>query len=196
MSSSQQSLDGTPTERLKHHLENIQQHLIETGNYLGQHDIPLFHEITWKRVEQGYQLLKKKENDDQHDKETTENDDEPLIDHGIPQEPAIFSAVLQISPDNCWLTPCGYWKGPTQVTPKFEDLKLSFQAEQPTDDPFHTDFTHVLNNVHAIIVRQIENIADKNAIVKGFLSITRGKPSPLLKFRHILFEVTLQLHST
>ena len=80
-------------------------------------------------------------------------------------EQAVFSIVVQISYDNCWLTPCGHWKGPNQVTKKFEDLKLSFQGERPSHEVFAEDFTTSVSNIRKLIDQQIATTdSDPNAI--------------------------------
>ena len=110
-------------------------------------------------------------------------------------DPVVFSVVLDISHDDCWLTPCGYWKGPNQVTKKFEDLKLSFQGEQPDNEVFALDFPNILSNLHLLFNQQVQNIGDKKATLRAFLSTSKGKTTDVLKFRHAVFEVRLYTHT-
>ena len=106
-------------------------------------------------------------------------------------EQAVFSIVVQISYDNCWLTPCGHWKGPNQVTKKFEDLKLSFQGERPSHEVFAEDFTTSVSNIRKLIDQQIATTdSDPNAIQRGFLIPSHTNGSHILKFWHAVFEVS------
>jgi hypothetical protein len=104
-------------------------------------------------------------------------------------DPVVFSVVLEVSHDNCWVTPCGYWRGPNPVTKKFEDLKLSFQGEQPTNEVFASDFSNILNNLRFLFNQQVRNIGDKDAVLRAFLQSSKGKHNDVLKFRHAVFEV-------
>ena len=96
-------------------------------------------------------------------------------------ERAIVSAVLTSS-DDCWLTPCGNWKGPTTVTKNFQDLKLTFPAGPPSDafNIFKQDFSTVVDNIKWIL----NEVAVGDVKSKGFLN-----PTNMLRFRHVLFEV-------
>ncbi|KAJ6543483.1 hypothetical protein B0H10DRAFT_2203267 [Mycena sp. CBHHK59/15] len=68
-------------------------------------------------------------------------------------EPAALTVVAQIAMSNFWLTPCGYWKGPTQFTPTFADLKLNCLLEAPPAQPFANDFKNVLKDVATLMAR-------------------------------------------
>ena len=52
---------------------------------------------------------------------TSEIDADPLL------EPAVPSAIIFINLDDCWLTPCSHWKGPTKVTRKFQVFKSPYK---------------------------------------------------------------------
>src|SRR6266446_8754047 len=198
MSSSQQTLD-TPTDRLRRRLEADRQKFIDSGIYLAEPEHSFLEDVTWKHIGRGYQLVTNESveaanantadtdstNDHSDDGETRENDPTSLL------EQAVFSVVVQISYDDCWLTPCGHWKGPNQVTKKFEDLKLSFQGEQPSHEVFAEDFITSVSNIRKLIGQQITTTgSDPNAIQRGFLIPSRTNGSYLLKFRHAVFEVS------
>lgn len=200
MSSSQQTLD-TPPDRVRRRLEANRQKFIESGIYLAEPEHSFTNDVTWKRIGRGYQLVTNEsveaantktansnitnDQQDSDDEETIENDPNSLL------EQAVFSVVVQISYDDCWLTPCGHWKGPNQVTRKFEDLKLSFHGEQPSHEVFANDFTTSISNIRKLIDDQIKTSGcDPNAIQRRFLIPSRKDGSYVLKFRHAVFQVS------
>ena len=200
MSSSQQTLD-TPAERLRRCLEANRQKFIDSGIYLAEPDHAFTDDVTWKRIGRGYQLITNesieaantKTADTSSTNEQPDSDDEETIENGPNSllEQAVFSVVVQISYDECWLTPCGHWRGPNQVTRKFEDLKLSFQGEQPSHEVFANDFTTSITNIRKLIDNQIKTSgSDPNAIQRGFLIPSRKEGSYVLKFRHAVFQVS------
>jgi hypothetical protein len=128
MSSSQSTLDGTPSERAKRHLRSIRERLVNSGLYLGEVDDALLKMVVWKRVERGYRLMMNRSGEEGHGMLFSMTESVFMFDillelesfEGDVDDVAIFSVVVQVSYDNCWLTPCGYWKGPNQVTQRFE----------------------------------------------------------------------------
>ena len=103
--------------------------------------------------------------------------------------PAQLSVVLLCSPDS-WLTPCDFWRGPTQFTRRFADLKISLAGGCPPDKfyPFSEDFRVVRENV-AWLKNQIK-VDSRGATCQGFVVEPKGSTNISLKFRHILFEVS------
>ena len=79
-------------------------------------------------------------------------------------EPALLSAIILIDDTDCWLTPCGYWKGLTKVTKQFEDLKLSFHGKSPTQTFLSQDFETMKTNAKALM----QDIAIGDARNRGF----------------------------
>ena len=55
--SSQKPLDGTPAERLTHHLQSIRERLLESDVYLGKPNNVFLKNLSWERLERGYQLV-------------------------------------------------------------------------------------------------------------------------------------------
>lgn len=107
--------------------------------------------------------------------------------------PAILSAVVLGSYDDCWLTPRGNWKGPIQVMKKFEDLKLSILGERPSKvDCFDKDYTSVLSNVKWLM----QQISVQDIKMKGSLTTSRSGNTECLKFRHVVSEVSKRLSHT
>ncbi|KAF8960312.1 hypothetical protein BDZ97DRAFT_1760783 [Flammula alnicola] len=188
MSSPQPTPDGTPAEHLHRRLEADRQKLLHSGIYLGEADHSFLEDATWKRLGRGYQLM----TNASVETTTTENTDtkEPGDDDpNSSVEQAIFSVVVQIDYDDCWLTPCRHWKGPTQFTKEFEDIKLTFQGERPNHEVFSQDFTAAINNIRELINTQITAVGSApNAVLRGFLSHSRANNADVLKFRHVVFE--------
>jgi len=89
-----------------------------------------------------------------------------------------------ISADDCFLTPCGNWKGPTPTTKSFTDVKLAFRGDDPNQDTIRDDYKTVIQNAK----RLMDNIATGNVQKKGFLNYIGTKEG--LRFRHVLFEVS------
>ena len=84
-------------------------------------------------------------------------------------ELAILSAIVFINFDDCWLTPCGFWKGPTSVTKKFEDLKLSFLGKAPNKDFLSQDFSTIVQNAKTLM----DETSLAGAKSSGFLVTTK-----------------------
>ena len=99
-------------------------------------------------------------------------------------EPAVFSTIVLIDYDDCWLTPCGFWKGPTNTTKKFEDLKLSFLGKAPSKDFLSQDFSTIIQNSKSLMDETSINEAKKS----GFL-VTTKKGENAIRLRHVVFEV-------
>jgi len=199
MSSFQQTLDGTSKDRVQRRLEADRQKLLDSGTYLGESNNPFLEDVTWERIGRGYHLVTKesieavKSNTANVDATNNQTEDETeqwqdvTIESSM--EEAILSVVVQVSHDDCWLTPCGHWKGPNQVTKNFEDLKLSFHGEQPGHEVFSQDFATVVKNIRQLFKQQIAVAgSDPNAVQRGFLSTSRANNAERLKFRHVLFE--------
>ena len=117
--------------------------------------------------------------------------------------PAVLSVVVTGIDDDCWLTPCGNWKGPSSYPAVFADLKLSFLGKRPNDfQVFAEDYDHGIDNIRWLM----QEIKKKNTSTstsastsstsestsmetKAFLTNSRSGIPNCLKFRHILFEV-------
>jgi len=193
MAASQSTLDGShgsAAERLQRRLQIARDALVESGCYLGDSTNAFRDDVIWKRVGRGNWLVTKDSaqatNEAQdtggHEARAEDDEENQSSDNKATLERATLSAVLLISYDDCWLTPCGNWKGPTTVTKNFQDLKLTFQAGPPSDafDIFKRDYSTVVDNIKWIL----NEVAVGNVKSKGFLN-----PTNMLRFRHVLFEV-------
>ena len=134
---SQKTLDGTPAERLSRHLHSKRSDLIDSGIYIGDSTNQFRQDVEWKRHGHGDHLVFKESTHSDTQAETISISNDLPLNRADDSEtvsvqewtPATLSVVVLASYDDCWLTPCGNWRGPTQVTKKFEDLKLSFLGE-------------------------------------------------------------------
>jgi len=179
-SHSQQTSDSTRAESLHHHLHLIRSDLMDSGIYIGDPTNQFRQDVVWKRHGRADHLVFK-EVETENETENRNTD----LSSTIELTPATLSVVVLASYEDCWLIPCGNWKGPTQVTKKFEDLKLSFVGERPVQfDVFQKDYNHVLMNVKWLM----QQISVPNAKSKGFLNTSRTANAESLKFRHALFE--------
>ena len=149
--------------------------------YLGYPGKPFKTQTIWKCVGRRNQVITKESAiavEKALEAQTDEIDSDSLL------EPAVFSAIVFVDFNDCWLTPCGYWKGPTKVTKKFKDLKLSFQGKAPPKDFLSEDFSAILENAKALM--------DKGAVgaskSSGFLVDSKSGGNALC-FQHVVFEV-------
>ncbi|KAJ7028347.1 hypothetical protein C8F04DRAFT_1266063 [Mycena alexandri] len=96
----------------------------------------------------------------------------------------VFSIVAMIATEDFWLTPCGFWKGPTAYTPAFSDLKLTCRLVAPADPVFAGDFKTVLKNIEKLMARAATAGSTKQGIF-GPKESTKAS----IKLRHVVFEV-------
>ena len=186
--------------------------------YLGDIDNAFRQEVTWRYVGNGKRLLVTKESADAVDGKPVKAEatatvtvtalldeaDSPTStatvsstnledsdEAGTVLVPAQLSVVLLCSTEG-WLTPCDFWRGPTQYTKRFADLKISLVGDCPPDKfyPFSEDFRIVRENV-AWLKNQVK-VDSKGATCQGFaVEKPEGSTTNVsLKFRHILFEVS------
>ena len=190
----------------------VTKHLMKIRKKLIDHDAPAFylgdsarifkHKLVWKGIGRGNQLLTKESAEAVEQTDLAEEPEPgvPTSKHtadaatsmvviDTPIEPALFSAIVFIDFDNCYLTPCGFWKGLTNSTEKFEDGKLSFHAKA-------SPIGHILSQDFSIIVQNAKMLIDDTCLggVKpsGFLVMTE-KGENAIQFQHILFEVSFFL---
>ena len=168
--------------------------LLATTIYLGRdfHDID--ERVEWQRVGLADRLLIKKSQIGtmkiEKEETTMENTSKEIENVGVDidtessLEPALLSMIVLIDSDNCWLTPCGNWKGPTKITKKFEDVKLSFLGKAPIQEFLADDFDCVAKNSK----RLMDMVTKENGKTTGFLIATKSGERAI-RFRHAVFEV-------
>ncbi|KAF7362487.1 hypothetical protein MVEN_00596400 [Mycena venus] len=156
--------------------------IIKNPYYLGAPQA--LDKVTWARFERE-EVLVSAEVAAAH--QSAADDAGTNFDHGgadLPDlGPASLLLVAKVSPDDCWLTPCGSWKGPTAITPTFADLKLNCRLVAPEDPTFANDFRVVLRNLETLISR-VET--------KGYERVgvfdPKERPKTSIKLRHVVFE--------
>ncbi|KAK6996625.1 hypothetical protein R3P38DRAFT_3221693 [Favolaschia claudopus] len=98
-------------------------------------------------------------------------------------EAATLTFVAAVSDRNCFLTPCGNWKGPTNLLPSLADVKLGCELVAPHNTAFAGDFPRVIRNLESL-ARLVTN---KKHDSKGILD-WRSKPRECIQVRHCVFQ--------
>ncbi|KAJ6621871.1 hypothetical protein B0H10DRAFT_2432140 [Mycena sp. CBHHK59/15] len=98
-------------------------------------------------------------------------------------EPVGLTLVGTIAARDCWLMPCGFWKGSTVFTPTFADLKLNCRIVAPTDPPFASDFQVALKNIETLATKAETKGHDKVGVFDA-----KDKSKSSIKLRHVVFE--------
>lgn len=208
---------STMSSSFTEHLQGIRQDLIDNGMYLGDIDNAFRQEVIWRHVGNGKRLLVTKESADTVDEKqkadamapvgvvtttggttsgvedganspsTTESSTENGGNAEIILVPAQLSVILMCSQEDCWLTPCDFWRGPTKHVKQFADLKISFVGDCPPDkfQPFSEDFCIVRENITWLT----DQVKVEGAECQGFI-VRKSSANIALKFRHILFKVS------
>lgn len=177
------------------HLQLTRAKLIETGFYLGDGTKPYDNLVVWKHIGNRHQLVTidsantavKPGKFHANTVDAGASTSNTVSGSDILLDPAILSVIIAIDYDNCWVTPCGYWKGPTTVSPTFEHLKLSFQGKSPSNDFLSQDFVMAVNNVKGLM----KKVAVDNTLSQGFLGHSKSTnfSSDAIKFCCVVFEV-------
>jgi hypothetical protein len=172
-------------------MDTLRNTLVHDTYYLGTSAIR--EEVVWRRMGRDNVVVTKESAeaaDAAHANKTqdlSETGDKNDADNNEPELiPAPLTFVAQISPDNCWLSSDGNWKGPTEYTPTFADVKLNCRMVSPELQIFKDDFTNVVNNLQFIMAK-IEKKGDK----KFGVFDDNGRSTTYFKMRHKLFEVRL-----
>ena len=187
---SQPTIDGSSMDPITRRFMETRNRLIATDFYLGDPAKAFKDVVVWKRVGRGNRLVTKesaiaieKAQQAQAAAEAASGEAIPEADTEALLEPAVLSIIVLVDQDDCWLTPCGYWKGPTAFTPSFEDLKLSFQGKPSTNSILSQDFATAIAGAKWLM----NEIALGGSANQGFLNLSKGCEA--FKFRHVVFEV-------
>jgi hypothetical protein len=193
MSSSKHPLTQTPSERLRSLLQETRQQLVEEGGYMGDRQLMTQNTVVWRRIGRGHCLVTKEWAETTAEAHTRiasqQTEEEENFEEG--PDMATLSAVVKITTEDFWMMSCGMWKGPSEMTPSFQDIKLTCTGGIPDDEVFCADYKTVLDNARRLMTEVESNSFDGK---RGFL-ITRGNTHKL-KFRHVLFEVRTNSHFT
>ena len=156
----QSTLDDQYADPVTKRLIQVRESLIRTDApafYLGDPTRTFKYKVAWERVGNGNKLVTKNSTTAVDDIEKTQATISNLDPYASPSttdtylEPAVFSAIIYIDFEDCWLTPCGFWKGSTTATKKFEDLKLSFHGIAPSTDFLCEDFSTLIENTKSLM---------------------------------------------
>ena len=167
--------------------DTIRDGLLDSGLYLGDKNFEI-DKVVWKRIGNDNCLVTKKSADAVEAahaaRETTFEEDckFPLIPE---YDLAVLSAVVHITNDDYWMTSCGHWNGPHRFCPNFSDVKLTCTGESPSETPFSKDFPTFLANITAVT-----KLSARFPNKKG-LFVERPASDRKVKFRHVLFEVSI-----
>ena len=174
------------------HLMQIRRKLIDRhapAFYLGDPARNFKHQVVWKQVGNDKQLVASAvEQMEETQLAVLTSEPSAGLTSIVPidplVEPVLLSTIVFIDFDNCWLTPCGFWKGRTNATEKFEDIKLSFQGKAPPKEFLSQDFSTFIKNTKMLM----DDASLGGANSSGFL-VTTKKGENAIQLQHILFEV-------
>ena len=190
-------LPTTSSDVLRTKLDTTRNGLLTSGLYLGDRNFEI-DQVIWRRIGNGNCLVTK-ESADAVDAasahwhaahtatETSSREDNILAPE---YDLAVLSAVVHISDDDFWMTSCGNWRGPSQYCPKFSDIKLTCTGKSPLETPFREDFPSVLINLTSVV-----NLSAKFRNRKGLFVERPPASDRKIKFRHVLFEVSIRRQS-
>lgn len=190
MSQGRNGLATSSSDVLRTEFDTVRDDLLTSGLYLGDQNFEI-DRVIWRRI--GFDnCLVTKESADAVDAAHAAMKTEPGEDgtlSPIPEyDPAVLSAVVHISNDDFWMTSCGHWRGATQFCPRFSDVKLTCTGKSPSETPFRKDFPAVLANLTAVANLPARFTNKKGLFVERLFERK-------IKFRHVLFEVSIRLPS-
>ena len=167
-------------------LDTLRDALLSAGLYLGDENFEI-DQVKWRRIGADNCLVTKK-SADAVDAAYTALNVTPEEDTPIPEyDQAVLSAVVHISDDDFWMASCGHWRGPRPFCLKFSDVKLTCTGKSPLGTPFSRDFPNVLANLTAVT-----NLSARFLNKKGLFVESERPPERKIKFRHVLFEVSIR----
>ena len=172
--------------------DTARDHLLTSGLYLGDQNFEI-NRVIWRRIGTDNCLVTKESADavDAANRNNTamktELGEDSILSPTPKYDLAVLSAVVLISYDHFRLTPCGNWKGASQFCPKFSDVKLTCTGKSPLEKPFREDFPAVLANLTAVT-----NLSARFTKKKGLFVEGPQAPDRKIRFRHVLFEVSIQ----
>ncbi|KAK6974454.1 hypothetical protein R3P38DRAFT_3335806 [Favolaschia claudopus] len=170
-------------------LASFRADLLAGPYYMGNEDV--ISSLAWKKVgrdemvtsaEEGAKHasdMEKQANTD-HDNEGSEGGEGAGADD---LNPVGLTVVAMVSPENCYLTPCANWNGPTEFDPSFADIKLNCRLVAPSNSPFAGDFQIAMKTITKLMA-QVETDGYKKSGIFNF----KENPKIGFKIRHIVFE--------
>ncbi|KAK6977802.1 hypothetical protein R3P38DRAFT_2581117 [Favolaschia claudopus] len=136
--------------------------------YMGNEDV--ISSLAWKKVRRDEMA------DTDHDNEGSEGGEGAEADT---LNPVGLTVVAMVSPENCYLTPCANWNGPTEFDPSFADIKLNCRLVAPSNSLFAGDFQIAMKTITKLMA-QVETDGYKKSGILNF----KENPKIGFKIRH------------
>ncbi|KAJ6525698.1 hypothetical protein B0H19DRAFT_1276052 [Mycena capillaripes] len=176
-------------------MDDLRDALIRNSYYLATAAIQ--DEVVWRRIGRDNVLVTKDSavaadaafaalRDKVEKAHRSENNDKPESEDPSPESllnPAPLTLVSFISTENCFLASDGHWKGPTEFTANFADVKLACRMAAPEVVPFAADFPRIIKNIQSFM-----KAAETKGNIKQGIFDPKETPATTLKVRHVLFE--------
>ncbi|KAK7055632.1 hypothetical protein R3P38DRAFT_2760807 [Favolaschia claudopus] len=167
----------------------FREELLKDPYYLGREEV--ISKVGWNKVGRDEMVVSAEEAAKRVPDNENQSTADPDVEDGEVSEvgepatlnPVRLTAVAMVSADDCWLTPCGNWKGRTKFTPNLADLKLNCRLVAPSASPFAVDFKVVMKTIKKLMA-QVETAGyEKSGIFNA-----KENPKATLKIRHVVFE--------
>lgn len=188
----QPTLDNTSANPATRRLISTRTALIKSGAYLGDQAKSYNNQGIWRRIDRESRFVTKDSAaavdaaQSAHTSSPSKASAPPELDNND-LEPFVFSTIVLVDRDDCWLAPDGNWKSTNSA--KFQDLKLSFFGTSPPitllDGQLNQDFVQAMENAKKLT----KDVAVVDAVNKNFLVRSQSN-NDTFKFRHVLFEVS------
>ncbi|KAK7025639.1 hypothetical protein R3P38DRAFT_2778450 [Favolaschia claudopus] len=170
-------------------LASFRADLLAGPYYLGNEDV--ISSLAWKKVGRDEMVVSaeeaakhasnmEKQSNTDHDNEGSEGGEGVGADD---LNPVGLTVVAMVSPENCYLTPCANWNGPTEFDPSFADIKLNCRLVAPLNSLFAGDFQFAMRTITKLMA-QVETDGYKKSGIFNF----NENPKIGFKIRHIVFE--------
>jgi len=105
--------------------------------------------------------------------------------YGEAGESISLSLLVQITEDDFWMMPDGFWRSGSGGARKFSDVKLTCTGAAVDNHPLPADFNNALHTLEHIM----DGAKSTGATQEGVIKTTNEGPK--LRFRHQLFQVRL-----
>ncbi|KAK7016115.1 hypothetical protein R3P38DRAFT_3321543 [Favolaschia claudopus] len=170
-------------------LASFRADLLAGPYYLENEDV--ISSLAWKKVGRDEMVVSaeeaakhasnmEKQSNTDHDNEGSEGGEGVGADD---LNPVGLTVVAMVSPENCYLTPCANWNGPTEFDPSFADIKLNCRLVAPLNSLFAGDFQFAMRTITKLMA-QVETDGYKKSGIFNF----NENPKIGFKIRHIVFE--------
>ncbi|KAK7041199.1 hypothetical protein R3P38DRAFT_3179799 [Favolaschia claudopus] len=166
-------------------MSDLASDLLAGPYYMGNEDV--ISSLAWKKVRRDEMVISAEEAakhasdmeeqaDTDHDNEGSEGGEGAGADT---LNPVGLTVVAMVSPENCYLTPCANWNGPTEFDPSFADIKLNCRLVAPSNSLFAGDFQISMKTITKLMA-QVETDGYKKSGILNF----KENPKIGFKIRH------------